>query len=266
MRSEVSAARMLEALVCGVLESGDFTAIDGSMGEQIGPLCDPDNLIPPSPEDLLHDWGRAKAPAAALDFGCGVGAHRGMIERFGFTWNGVTYRNGMAEPVRATAAGNPDVQFYDGLILPFPDQAFDAVWSLQVFEHIQHIETTFSEVRRVLKPGGRLIGSVSYLEQMHDYSTFNFTPYGFKLACERAGLRVLRLYPRFDIFSWMMRRLLVATSGSDETSVNGMMRNDGPIAQSFNAHAERSGLPIRDRNLLRLMFSAQFTFAVERPA
>lgn len=266
MRSEVSAARMLEALVCGVLESGHFTALDGSMVEQIGPLCDPVHLYPPSPEDVLQAWG-GKSPRSSrvLDFGCGTGGHRAMLESFGVKWTGVTYREGMAKPVREVAACDPDILFYDGLTLPLPDQAFDAVWSLQVFEHIQEIGTTFSEIHRVLKPGGRLIGSVSYLEQMHDYSTFNFTPYGFKLACERAGLTVLKLYPRYDIFTWMMRRLLIATSGSDDNSLDAMMRNDGPIARSFAAHAERCNLPIRDSNLLRLMFSAQFTFEVERP-
>lgn len=38
--------------------------------------------------------------------------------------------------------------------LPFPDASFDVVTSLWVLEHVEHPETVFKEVHRVLKPGG----------------------------------------------------------------------------------------------------------------
>jgi dolichol-phosphate mannosyltransferase len=41
--------------------------------------------------------------------------------------------------------------------LPFRDQSFDCVISSQVIEHIPFDEVLFAEMRRVLKPGGRLI-------------------------------------------------------------------------------------------------------------
>jgi SAM-dependent methyltransferase len=41
--------------------------------------------------------------------------------------------------------------------LPFKDASFDCVISSQVIEHIPYDEVLFSEMRRVLRPGGMLI-------------------------------------------------------------------------------------------------------------
>lgn len=41
--------------------------------------------------------------------------------------------------------------------LPYPDESFDAVVSTQVFEYIEDIQGALAEVRRVLRPGGRVL-------------------------------------------------------------------------------------------------------------
>jgi ubiquinone/menaquinone biosynthesis C-methylase UbiE len=41
--------------------------------------------------------------------------------------------------------------------LPFKDGSFDCVMSSQVIEHIRYDESIFSEMQRVLQPGGMLI-------------------------------------------------------------------------------------------------------------
>jgi SAM-dependent methyltransferase len=41
--------------------------------------------------------------------------------------------------------------------LPFPDASFDAVLGTHVAEHLAHPEAAFSEMARVLRPGGRLL-------------------------------------------------------------------------------------------------------------
>lgn len=46
--------------------------------------------------------------------------------------------------------------------LPFEDGSFDAVTSLWVLEHVRHPERVFSEIARVLKPGGRFFFVTPY--------------------------------------------------------------------------------------------------------
>jgi SAM-dependent methyltransferase len=47
-----------------------------------------------------------------------------------------------------------------GAPLPFPDDAFDLVTTLDVIEHIDDDVAALAELRRVLRPGGRLLVAV----------------------------------------------------------------------------------------------------------
>ena len=56
------------------------------------------------------------------------------------------------------------VQCQDVERLTFPDAAFDLVTSTEVFEHVADDARAFREVRRVLRPGGRLVFTVPLAE------------------------------------------------------------------------------------------------------
>ena len=47
-----------------------------------------------------------------------------------------------------------------GLRLPFEDEAFDLVTTLDVIEHVDDDVATLAELRRVLRPGGLLLVAV----------------------------------------------------------------------------------------------------------
>lgn len=52
--------------------------------------------------------------------------------------------------------------------LSFEDGAFDAIVSLDVFEHIPEYREAFSECARVLRPGGRMMWSVPFVSAFHE--------------------------------------------------------------------------------------------------
>ena len=51
--------------------------------------------------------------------------------------------------------------------LPYPDAGIDAILAFNVFEHIFNYSNLLLEIRRVLKPGGRVYGAVPFLVGYH---------------------------------------------------------------------------------------------------
>jgi SAM-dependent methyltransferase len=72
--------------------------------------------------------------------------------------------------------------------LPFKDASFDAVLSIAVLEHVRNPFRCADEIVRVLKPGGRLICCVPFLQPYHGYPHhyFNMTGQGLRALFEDA--------------------------------------------------------------------------------
>jgi SAM-dependent methyltransferase len=89
-----------------------------------------------------------------LDLGCGRG---GVVELF---WRDVKLAAGLDPDVPSLAqhraAGMPVIRGL-GEHLPFTGESFDLIVSLWVLEHLERPEEVFSEVRRVLRPGGHFV-------------------------------------------------------------------------------------------------------------
>jgi SAM-dependent methyltransferase len=93
----------------------------------------------------------------ALDLGCGDGAFTAVMRGAGAVAVGADVAQAALTRARDR---HPDLDFrlvpIDGP-LPFEDCAFDVVWASELIEHIADTARWLSEVRRVLKPGGRLL-------------------------------------------------------------------------------------------------------------
>jgi SAM-dependent methyltransferase len=88
--------------------------------------------------------------------------------------------------------GAADV-FYDGGAFPLPDASFDAVLCSQVLEHVFRPEDFLAEIRRVLRPGGRLLLAVPFMwdehEQPQDFG--RYSSFGLRALLERNGFAVI---------------------------------------------------------------------------
>lgn len=143
-----------------------------------------------------------------LDHGCGAGrlrdwlaAHKPLVR-----YRGVDIGSSPEVAARpGDAAGRDCFATCDGVGLPYGDAAFDVVNSQNVFEHVRHPEPALAEIRRVLKPGGWFVASVSYLYPYHSYSLFHFTPYGWHTVLTDNGFRVLELRPGIDALASVIR-------------------------------------------------------------
>jgi len=69
-----------------------------------------------------------------------------------------------------------------GEVLPFRDGAFDAVISIAVLEHVKDPFMCAKEIARVLRPGGRLVCCVPFLQPLHGYPHhyYNMTSQGLR--------------------------------------------------------------------------------------
>ena len=99
-----------------------------------------------------------------LEIGLGQGAESEQLIRRGAKWSGLDLTSESVERVRARLELRqlPYVDLRQGsaLQIPWPDASFDIVFSHGVLHHIPDIHTAQAEIRRVLKPGGRLIAMV----------------------------------------------------------------------------------------------------------
>ncbi|QFY10578.1 methyltransferase domain-containing protein [Nonomuraea phyllanthi] len=98
-----------------------------------------------------------------LDAGCGSGALFSELRARGAIITGVDSSAGMLEQARERLGAEADLQVADlAGPLPFPDEAFDDVIASLVLHYLEDWGPTLAELRRVLKPGGRLLISIDH--------------------------------------------------------------------------------------------------------
>jgi len=103
-----------------------------------------------------------------LDAGCGSGPLSAALRDRGAVVTGLDSSAAMLELARQRLGDDADLHLADlGRPLPFGDGAFDDVVASLVLHYLQDWTAPLAELRRVLRPGGRLIASVDHPLQGH---------------------------------------------------------------------------------------------------
>jgi len=98
-----------------------------------------------------------------LDAGCGSGPLFAALRDRGAIVTGFDKSAGMLEQARRRLGDDADLQLADlSNPLPFPDGTFDDVIASLVLHYLEDWSPALAELRRVLKPGGRVIASVDH--------------------------------------------------------------------------------------------------------
>jgi len=135
--------------------------------------------------DALQTWTAAFArhlpetrPLVWLDLGSGTGR---MTPSLADAFGGPVYGVEPSGRMRAQAlahAGHPAVSYAAGSAerIPLPDASCDAALLFFVWHHVDDREAAVAELRRVVKPGGRLFLRTNFADRMPDLWWFRVVP------------------------------------------------------------------------------------------
>ena len=139
--------------------------------------------------------------------------------------------------------------------LPFEADAFDGALCTQVLPNVAEPLVVLRELCRVLKPGGVLWLTTSFVwhvhEEPHDY--YRFTPFGLRYLCAEAGLVEVEVRPLGGYFTTMaqlLRNCRALTVRQGEPSRAGLLTRVGtlwrlrPLLEWLDRYDRRRVLPL----------------------
>jgi 2-polyprenyl-6-hydroxyphenyl methylase/3-demethylubiquinone-9 3-methyltransferase len=126
--------------------------------------ADPENdPTTPARLSLLREaLARIRSGSKVLDAGCGGGLFVREMSAWGYDVTGIDLSEAALGLAARRAPSAKLIRADLGQTLPLEHESFDAVFSTEVVEHLLDAKTFFSELSRVLKPGGLLALTTPY--------------------------------------------------------------------------------------------------------
>lgn len=167
----------------------------------------------------LTAWGLShftwRGDEAVLDIGCGGGANLRRMSAHVTTGHltGIDYSATSVQTSRQTnaaAIASGKMEIYEGSVeaLPFADNTFDKITTVESFYFWPNPQENLKEVRRVLKPGGTFLLiaeiyghdglSAEVRENIKRYHLYNPTPETFETIFRNAGFPSVQVHIEKD--------------------------------------------------------------------
>ena len=125
------------------------------------------------------------APERVLEVGCGEGE---LAERLAAVVSEVVAIDQSPRMVELTRERGVDARVGDVQELPFPDDSFDAVLAAWMLYHVADLDRGLSEVRRVLRPGGRFVATTNSADHLGELLALGgITRWDLPFAAENAA-------------------------------------------------------------------------------
>lgn len=134
--------------------------------------------------------------------------------------------------------------------LPFDAEAFDAILVLEVMEHVSTPALALAEVKRVLKPKGKLVWSTPFLFPIHDepFDYFRYTRFGILKLLEDFEQVVIseKMGARLTILALRCRLAREFRRGLAPLGLLLACRFwlEAPLAEALDRHVRRRGAPM----------------------
>jgi SAM-dependent methyltransferase len=157
-----------------------------------------------STQDAVSEFaGRLAGRAMVLDAGAGETVYARFFSRQRYCAVDLGVGNA------AWDYGNLDA-VADLARLPFRDGSFDACLNVVTLEHVREPAAVLAELRRVLKPSGRLLLIVPQEWEVHQapHDYYRYTRFGVEYLLGKSGFEVSEIRPVGGYFRLLARRLL----------------------------------------------------------
>jgi SAM-dependent methyltransferase len=160
----------------------------------------------------------------ALEIGCGTGVFLEAAARSGATIDGIDASSDLLARARERTGQAPNVSLVCGDVerMPYSDASFDAAYGSSVLHHLNLAEA-LREIRRVLRPGGRIVFAEPNLLNPHIAFTYlvgprarfglsddemAFTRFHARRKLEQAGFSEIAIQP-YDFLHPLVPRILI---------------------------------------------------------